>query len=407
MTSMIESVAAFKQRCNEIQASGDLYTKLSAQTIDSFRSLAFAMGSPQAPPTDAQFEAFTTAFFGSGASIGQKAMIRHLHFEASALVVQTYRDMAGTDSAGSTAIRRIPPPEKRARLEKQKSRLNGLMLVGELEPSYQLLDVCNHQYETGVLTWIPPSKCSKREVEISAGQKDNPSLLKVEQGVLKVGPGAPSLECDVSDSLRAQWAWMRRGIACDSCCVISYNVHQKWVQKLLDCRSHTPPPGYSAVSIQQCVRADRELFMLLAREVAPPFKVDSTGKSPLDAHIERLMCDPRVQQCLLPLQRASASLAADAISSKPNKPGKPQPKSKMKGKGKVSKEPRGKPDELKGYDCRTPDGNVCWGHNLDSGCKEQTKKNAKGIPFCTKGLHICVVCHKVGHGLSTCRAKKE
>ena len=38
--------------------------------------------------------------------------------------------------------------------------------------------------------------------------------------------------------------------------------------------------------------------MLLAREAPPPFKVDATGESPLDAHFRRLMFDlsPRPKQ---------------------------------------------------------------------------------------------------------------
>ena len=89
-------------------------------------------------------------------------------------------------------------------------------------------------------------------------------------------------------------------------------------------------PGYVLVSIRQCMRVDRELFMLLAREVAPPFKVDSAGKSPLDAQVERLMYDPRVQHCLLPLQKGASSSVLDTSGNKPGKPSRPSPKARIR-----------------------------------------------------------------------------
>ena len=173
------------------------------------------------PPTDAQIDTLSGHVFGSSPTIGQKSMLRRLHFEASALVVQTYRDLANADTVEGLSQKRLPPPEKRARMDKQKQRLTGLELSGELEPSHQLIDLCNSQYESGILTWIPPSKCSKRGVEVVAGQKDHPSLLKVEQGVVKVSAGQVNIDCAVSDSLRVQWALTRRGLAYDQCLLLA------------------------------------------------------------------------------------------------------------------------------------------------------------------------------------------
>ncbi|CAE7351602.1 NaCP60E, partial [Symbiodinium sp. CCMP2592] len=229
---------------------------------------------------------------------------------ATTLVVQTYRDMVTNDPSDPSHTRKVPVPEKRARLEFQRRRLSGMEISGELEPSHQLLDIANQQYESGVLTWIPASKCAKREAEVLALGKDRSSLLQVEQNVIKVGPGDQAIACDVSDPLRFQWAMMRRGIAFDNCHLLSWDVHQRWVQKMLDCLSATPPPSYSPVSLNQCMRADKELFLLLAREAVPPFKVDSLGVSPLDAKFSAMMYDVRLQQFLLPLPKQTAPVLA-------------------------------------------------------------------------------------------------
>ena len=177
-------------------------------------------------------------------------------------------------------MRRMPAAEKRARLESQQSRLSGISITGELEPSYQLLDAANQIHETGVLLWLPPSKCSKRETEIAAGLKEKSSTIQVENNVIKVGPSNIHVETDVSDSLRVQ---SPRGLAFYSCRLFSWAAHQAWVQKLLDSLSTMPPPGFSQISVSQVIRADKEMFVIMALEAKPPFKATATGSSPLDA----------------------------------------------------------------------------------------------------------------------------
>ncbi|CAE7458003.1 unnamed protein product [Symbiodinium sp. CCMP2592] len=334
MSTIIESDAAFKQRCAEASKDAALHSKLEAQGITNFKTLAFAIGSPQQPPTEAQFDDFSVKVYGVAPTMGQTAVLRHLHFEATTLVVQTYRDMVTHDPSDPSHTRKVPVPEKRARLEFQKRRLSGMEISGELEPSHQLLDIANQQYESGVLTWIPASKCAKREAEVLAMGKDKGSLLQVEQNVIKVGPGDQAITCDVSDPLRFQWAMMRRGIAYDSCHLLSWEVHQRWVQKMLDCLSATPPPSYSPVSLNQCMRADKELFLLLAREAAPPFKVDSLGVSPLDAKFLAMMYDVRLQQFLLPLPKQTAPVLAVPVDDGAGDSSQPVPKAKAKTKAK-------------------------------------------------------------------------
>ena len=408
MSTIIDSEAAFQQRCSESASDATLHTKLSAQGIKTFKTLAFVIGSPQQPPTESQFEAFSAKVYGTEPTMGQTAVLRHLHFEATALVVQTYRDLVTHDPSDPSHTRKVPVPEKRARLDLQRRRLSGMEITGELEPSHQLLDMTNQQYESGIIMWIPASKCAKREAEILATGKDKGSLLQVEQNVIKVGQGEPHIACDVTDPLRFQWAMMRRGLAYDSCHMISWDVHQKWVQKMLDCLSMTPPPGYSAVSLNQCMRADKELFLLLAREVVPPFKVDSLGVSPLDSKFQALMYDVRLQQYLLHMQKPTAALATavdDCAADPPQGKGKGKGKPKGKAKAKVRTR-RTVPEELKQFTCRTEDGNVCWDFNMACGCSLKTEKVRGNVWKCVRGLHVCAKCHKPGHSAVSCRSAK-
>ena len=365
----------------------------------------------------AAFTDLAKRVFGSEGdpTIGELSSIRQLHFEASTLVIETYRDMVSQDSSDGAPMRKLPLPEKRARKEVQQARLTGIDMEGELDPAYQLIDACNHQLENTVVYWLAPSKCPKREVEIIAGFKEKPSVLQVENSTIKVGGPSTTIECDTSDSLRCQWAWQRRGLAYDQCKMISYGVHQKWIQRMLDCLSVLPPPTFAAVTLSQCVRADKEMFLLLSQEGLASFKLDASGKPPLDAVMSRLMFDQRINQFLLPMQKSQAvKIPNSATKDPPEKPTRP-PKiprvatEKAKAKAQARGGPKNKPASLAQYETRTKFGNACWGFNLEDGCSNKTEKDPKsGWMKCEKGLHVCAACHKPGHSVLTCKsANKE
>ena len=105
-------------------------------------------------------------------------------------------------------MKRIPPAERRARLLSQQQRLRGLSISGELCPSHALCDMANTIYETSVMTWISPSKCSKRDAEIQAASKlEAKPAISLEKQALVVVPNE-SPKADTSTELRLQWALM-------------------------------------------------------------------------------------------------------------------------------------------------------------------------------------------------------
>ena len=56
--ALVESVAAFEQRCDELNPSGEIKTGLRNQGVTCFSLLAFAVGSPQVPPSEADLQTF-------------------------------------------------------------------------------------------------------------------------------------------------------------------------------------------------------------------------------------------------------------------------------------------------------------------------------------------------------------
>ena len=402
--SLADSEAAFAQHCDKLVPDGSLKTLLLDHGIRSLSSLAFSTGTPQAPPNDDQFTDFATRVNGGTAmNFGTQAALRRLHFEASAIIMADLKARA-TDTSGD-GTRKLPVAEKAARLKDQELRLPGVRIRGELQPSYALIDMIAQMKETNCVVWIPPSKCSKRDSEIQNSLKDKPVTLTLEQQMVKLSSVNEPVHTDTSTDLHLQWALQRRGLAFDQCSLIGNAEHEIWVQQLLGQLTRDPPAGFAKVTAGQLLRADRELFTIMAQELQGSLQPDGKGEFPMEKKLRELRTDPRVTMYLLPLPRAQASAgkesekasASSAAAPKAPPSGAPRPTKRAKVSAKAKSMC---PQELKGLPQRDPSGQaVCWAFNLKSGCKNEVTNGR-----CRKGVHCCMKCHKTNHSLVTCRA---
>ena len=368
--------------------------------IKSLSALAFASGTPQQPPTEEQFRDFSNQTNGGvDLSFGMQAHLKRLHFEASTIVMAELKSRA-TDTSTDGA-RKLPLAEKAARFKDQEMRLPGLRLKGELQPSYALVDLVAQVKETNCITWIPPSKCSKRDSEVQSNLKEKPMILSLEQQMVKLASPAEPLVADTSTDLQLQWALQRCGLAYDQCALIKFEEHEAWVQQLLGQLTREPPTGFSRVTIHQAIRADRELFTIMAQELQDSVQPDARGNFPMEVKLKELRTDPRVTMFLLPMPKGSvkepekaspATVAPKVSSGTPTRPTK-RPKTSAKAKAMC-------PAELKEYAQRDSNGQaICWAFNQKSGCKLEVNNGR-----CKKGMHSCIKCHKNNHSLVTCRS---
>ena len=402
--ALVDSEAAFASHCEAIDKSGEVLNLCKRSDLTTFMRMAFAIGTPQTPASDDTFREFATDLNGGiEPSITVMSLLRRLHFEAVTMVVAHLKTNVSID-AGMEGGRKLPPVEKVARLNEQQARLRGLTIRGELRPSYALVDLVAGIHDSGSIIWIPPSKCTKRDSEVQQGLKEKPTILAVEQQTLKLSAGEPKLQADTSNELLMQWALQRRGLAFDQCKLISNDVHDKWVQSLLTQLTREAPPGYAKVRMEQILRADKELFTLMAQEHVGPFTTGPKGELPLDLLMQQLSHDPRISMHLLPLPggaaKSSTSTNVEGGNIKPGPPRVTTPKKKAKASAKAR---ANCPDELKGYnqfdDKGTP---ICWAYNMAKGCSEDTKDGR-----CKKGSHVCINCKRNNHSLVTCRVKKS
>ena len=401
--SPVDSEASFKARCLEVCRSSELYDLLFDVGIKTHFSLAFACGTPRAQPTDAEFTSFANTVVGVPASIGQVSSLKRLHFESSTLVVAALRTMVEGD-AGETG-KKFPVAEKAARLAEARRRLPGLVIEDELEPSHALLDIISHMGEANAVVWVPPSKCTKRDDELKLGLRDKQKYLTVQEHGVMLAPAPDKLVAEHGSPLEVQWWLQRRGMAFFMCGFMSYETHERWVSTLLRALSSDVPPGYAPISVAQIMRADSEMFLLLAKEVHR-VKPDDSGVMEMDEKMKLFRHDPRVTSYLQPLQKATSSVAPP-----PTVPGDPSGANATEQLSKRQKKRHKRlanpvktdnmPAELKSCPHFTDSaGNrFCWSFNTSKGCNAECKGSP---PACARGVHGCMTCRRLGHGHSSC-----
>ena len=400
--SIVDSEAAFTRKCKELRNGAELHEGLARLEIKDFSTLAFALGTPQKAPTDNQFEELGQKIYGTP-TVGQLALLRKLHFEATTLMVASINEQVKSDSADPTSMsKRLPAAEKQSRLESQMKRLSGLRIVGEMAPSHQLLDLANSMVESGIITWISPSKCSKRDDEIQANIKPSSSTLQIEQATLKVAQVPVTTVADVGSELKLQWAMQRRGIALDQCRLLDWSIHEEWVQWLLQSVTKDVPSGFAVVKLEQILRADQELWTVLAQQQLQTLRPNNDVPALNDA-FKKLTTEPRITMFVLPLP-TSAPRPPAAPKATPGPKHTPAPKPGNPNKRrKTTRAEKNCPEELKKFNLRLEGkGNICWSYNLSAGCSNSTT----GTPAkCMRGYHVCAHCHKPGHSVANCRSK--
>ncbi len=229
-------------------------------------------------------------------------------------------------------------------------------------------------------------------------------------GVLRIRkePNAPLALLDSDYRLRL--AFQRRALAFDQAGVIGYDVLERWTHTMLRAMLRVPPEGYQRVSIEQLIRADREVFRLAQERSRSGIRVGADGIPPLNQIIHDCSETAAVAVLLMPLPaRVAAASSPQARVGPPSPPKKPKvagpPPAKAAGRRPDIRRKGPMPAALKGGASAMRDGTtrVCWGFNLRT-CKGELKKDKESRMACPKGVHVCCKCLKPGHVFAECSA---
>ena len=258
------------------------------------------------------------------------------------------------------------------------------------------------------ITWISPAKCTKRDVEVQMLGKEKTSLVQAETGALKLSATAKVPEAEHASAIQLMYCLIRRGLALDQCSFVPWKDHDLYTQTLMAYLNNEPAAGMSRVSVAQVIRADREVWAIMSREVQPPVNGKGASGVPVMAEaLSRLVNDPRVVVHLVALPVHASGANTDKAVPAPPISSVPRPGNKAKAKaGKRKRASSMIPESLKGCTCRIKEGPVCWGFNCEEGCPLDTQPG-KPAPRCVKGFHVCAYCHKAGHSFPHCRRRNK
>lgn len=384
MAGLIDSEAHFSARASEYGIPPEFLQNLRRQGITTLGHLAFAIFRPGAEFEERAFDQWATDVNGgTPLTMGPAAALRRLHFEAEVVITSSVRSSVETTD---TAPKPVPIAEKNARLDQLRQRFQGLNIFGAGEPSHCLLDECCAQFESRTLRYIEPARCTSRDNEITAGKSDK--RLKLDAGSLAIRETKSVPDEAISTTYHLSMCLRRRGLAYEFSNLISFRVHELYVERLLRHLTTEAPVGFQSTTLAQVMRADREAFSYLSHHVQD-IRPNAANERPLDNALEDALRDYNTAFRLVPLPKHVAKeeaqfgprrVAAESHVSGPYSKGKGKSKA---GKGKTA----GSNAAPKGYSgCVGRDAKnrpICFDFNLSS-CSKAPVGGA-----CPKGRHVC------------------
>ena len=404
--SLTDSEPNFRARCNALGLSTTVTDALCTSGVGTIAKFAFSSSFVPGMQEERPFTNAMATALGRDPNLGELALLRRLLHECYALVSAELQ--SSVERVEDAPVKKLAQPERADRLKKQQAKLSGLRIVGKLEPSDRLIDRIANLYEENRISYIELTKCTSKEQEVlNSSIKEDKHVSIDSAGTVKVRDKDSKLEADISTDLMVRMALMRRGLALDQCNVLEYSLHDQWVEKVFDVPTETPTDGYSHISLQQVIQADRKLFLKLAELTREGIQVRHDGR-PCDKVFLQATQHPDVLHLLQPLPVARVSKTAPTIEVVRDGPYHKGAGKGKKGKGKSStftgsttiKMPAG----LEGGVPATKNNNpICFDHNF-ARCHLPVSRGR-----CKKGLHICCVkaCHKADHNYQDCPMRKK
>ena len=384
----VESEAAFSARALSIGLQPDVLKLLVDGGLNTFGTYAYSCAYTPGSPDEKPFKDLLVTVLGREPTVQELAILRRLYFESHALSVADLRSRV--ESRDDDQPKKMPAPERAARLAAQKLKISGIDITGHNEPANVLVDKCVQQLDEGQLKHIPLNECPSRPQEILNVKKE--SVITFDsQGAAKLSRKDSETKADISSEVKIQMAFLRRALAYDQSGLISFSVLNSWTTKLFDVMSRDPPTGYRRVTMEQLLAADKELFVQAADATRANLDPLPGAPKPADKVLTDLMEHPKVQYLLLPLPGSSASHAGSSSGLDNNRRPSPYDSGNRKGSSKGSKGNKGSGKGGKTQlslppQCATKDANnrpICFGFN-SGGCKY-----AKAGARCKRGMHVC------------------
>lgn len=301
MTSIVDSVAHLEKRCADMGMSQRGMQQLTQGNLDTMGKIAFAVGQPGHPLDQGEFLQFAQNTLGAMISQSDTAVLKRLVFEGHTMVLGQLRELVTDPNAA--ANRKLPAVEREHRMAQLKQRLQGVIIERQLEPSHELLEAMMQQKESNQLCYIQLERMTSREWEITMGKSKKQISLDTEKLVVREKSDIPDQYH--SGELQAFEALRRRGVAMDFADILSWESHERYLQQLTSHLRMDPPQNYTRPTLQQILKADRQVFMYLIR-VGVQLKRMPDNTLDMDTKLFQALHSYEVGFHLLPLPKATA-----------------------------------------------------------------------------------------------------
>ena len=322
MTSIVDSRAHLLKRCADMGMSERAIGQLVNGNLDTMGKLAFSVGQPGQPLDPGEFATYAQNTLGALISQADTAVLKRLIFEGHTLVLGQLRELVVDPNAAMS--RKLPAVEREHRMAQLKTRLVGVVLERQLEPSHELLEAMMQQKESNQLTVTPLERCTSREWEITMGKSKKQLSLDSEKLVIK--EKSDTSDQFYSSELQAFEALRHRGVAMSFADLITWETHERYLQQLTSHLRAEPPPNYMRPTLPQVLKADRQVFLHLIR-LGVDLKRQPDNTLQLDTMIFTALQSYEVGFHLLPLPKTG---------TKSDAPSGPQTSSTYESKGKGS-----------------------------------------------------------------------
>ena len=130
----MDSTPVFKQRMTACGVDDTSVKKLEDANICSLAKLAYCCSYNPNQPNEAPLVAFFEAIIGEGNPLepGLLACLRRVYVEAHTFMLAELKGKI--ERKEDEAPRKVPQPERNARLAQQRMRLSGIAINGEMNP---------------------------------------------------------------------------------------------------------------------------------------------------------------------------------------------------------------------------------------------------------------------------------
>eukprot|EP00435_Cladocopium_sp_Y103_P049235 s2261_g14.t1 len=248
----------FKPPAENIEDASSSSSSSEAETSSDESLSELALPNDRTTPTNEQIR---TLFGGTVVpNVGTLAAMKKRIFEAQTLVVADVKSKVTKKEDVLPAV--MAPAERENRIAEQRKRMTGLRLRGEEEVGHAVYDMLIAMAEKDVLIYHGPEKFHTRRQELM--NKKPGKELAIDASSLVVKDKASDITCSTATELEVVNALRRRALAYDLVQLCPYDIMNSFHAELVDHLSQPAPPGYSPVSLQQVLRADRQAFMLMS-----------------------------------------------------------------------------------------------------------------------------------------------